>query len=259
MHDLASSFVLGFHGCTSEVAERLVLRQDHFKPSENSYDWLGHGIYFWLEDPLRACEWAQRHVRNDGDGQPAVIGGVIDLGRCLDLTTMAGIEAVQSGYEALKAIFHSGLTSKDVRKAGLDFLLPYFDETGGCMPENEPADEKDGDRLIRRLDCAVINMTCRIHEEKNYPFDTVKGVFSRAGRPSMAQGSWNAPIRRSAYAIRNASGAFFFHLSPTSEKLPKNASHSLPPPEPLFPCSSCSVALEAAGNMRRRGRKPHAA
>ncbi len=181
MHDLASSFVLGFHGCTSEVAERLVLRQDHFRPSENSYDWLGHGIYFWLEDPLRACEWAQRHVRNDGDGQPAVIGGVIDLGRCLDLTTMAGIEAVQSGYEALKAIFHSGLTSKDVRKAGLDFLLPYFDETGGCMPENEPADEKDGDRLIRRLDCAVINMTCRIHEEKDYPFDTVKGVFFEGG------------------------------------------------------------------------------
>ncbi len=35
--------------------------------------------------------------------------------------------------------------------------------------------------LIRRLDCAVINMTCRIMEEDGCPVDTVKGMFTEGG------------------------------------------------------------------------------
>lgn len=181
MHDLASSFVLGFHGCVDDVARKLVLREESFRPSENSYDWLGHGIYFWLEDPRRACAWAQRHVAGTGNGKPAVIGAVINLGRCLDLTTRAGIEAVRSGHEALKAVFESGLTRRNIVVAGLDFLLPYFDDKGGRMPENRPAKPDDGDILIRRLDCAVINMTCNILDEGPHPVDTVKGVFFEGG------------------------------------------------------------------------------
>jgi hypothetical protein len=46
MHELSSSFVLGYHGCDKKVGER-VLAGERLKPSENEYDWLGHGIYFW--------------------------------------------------------------------------------------------------------------------------------------------------------------------------------------------------------------------
>ena len=157
MHDLASCFVLGFHGCDLDVARRLVLREDHFRRSENSYDWLGHGIYFWLENPVRACEWAQRSAEHGRIQRPAVVGAVIDLGNCLDLTTSAGIEMVRAGYEALKQVHEA---------------------RGQPLPENQRRDEKDDDRLIRRLDCAVINMTCRLLEDKGTPVDTVKGMFT---------------------------------------------------------------------------------
>jgi hypothetical protein len=46
MHRLASTFVLGYHGCDRVVGERL-LRGTPFRPSDNEYDWLGPGIYFF--------------------------------------------------------------------------------------------------------------------------------------------------------------------------------------------------------------------
>lgn len=58
MHSLSTSFVLGYHGCDASVGERL-LRNSPFKNSENSYDWLGHGIYFWESNPDRALDWAR--------------------------------------------------------------------------------------------------------------------------------------------------------------------------------------------------------
>ena len=39
MHRLASSFVLGYHGCDQSVAAQLVQGAD-FKPSDHDYDWL---------------------------------------------------------------------------------------------------------------------------------------------------------------------------------------------------------------------------
>ena len=58
--------VLGFHGCDQSVAEKVLnSSEEHLIPSENDYDWLGDGIYFWLNDPQRAYEWAcQTNQRN---------------------------------------------------------------------------------------------------------------------------------------------------------------------------------------------------
>jgi len=81
---------LGFHGCDRSVAAAVISRKKALKPSRNSYDWLGEGIYFWENNPRRALEFAvqsqarlrrgQRAVKN-----PAVIGAVIDLGYCMNL------------------------------------------------------------------------------------------------------------------------------------------------------------------------------
>lgn len=35
----------------------------HLEPSDNPWDWLGKGIYFWEADPIRGYEWASTHCK----------------------------------------------------------------------------------------------------------------------------------------------------------------------------------------------------
>ena len=59
IYQRSPQMVLGFHGCDRAVAAKILQsRSEHLKASKNSYDWLGTGIYFWLNDPQRAYEWA---------------------------------------------------------------------------------------------------------------------------------------------------------------------------------------------------------
>ncbi|MGN0547559.1 MAG: hypothetical protein ACI4I3_09515 [Acutalibacteraceae bacterium] len=153
--------VLGFHGCDRSVAEEVLNSQNkHLKASKNTYDWLGHGIYFWLNDPKRAYEWAcQTQKRKPTQiKEPYVIGAVIDLGMCLNFCERQSVLLLQKAYEDLKAA---------------------FDKMGISL--NEEFKNKDPDiggfNLIRPLDCAVIN---RVHElvgEKDIFYDTVYGYF----------------------------------------------------------------------------------
>jgi len=164
MHRLTSAFVLGYHGCKSSVADKLIARTEGFRPSENTFDWLGHGVYFWLENPKRACEWARKQAARpewiEAGEHPAVVGAVIELGLCLDLTTTSGIEEIQMAHEVLKAV-----------------TAPR----GRPMPVNTHK-SRDGDILIRRLDCAVINLVHHIRNKSSAPaIDTVKGVFPEGG------------------------------------------------------------------------------
>jgi len=123
----------------------------------NNFDWLGEGIYFWEANPTRGLEFAREAMTRNGSKikDPYVVGAVIDLGACLDLTTSFGVSAVCRGYESLRA---------------------SFNETQKPLPQNTP------DQLRRYLDCAVIN---RVHaifaENKLPPFDTVRGVFTEGG------------------------------------------------------------------------------
>jgi hypothetical protein len=77
--------ILGYHGCDPAFADTILsgeLSIDDWKPSTNDYDWLGHGIYFWEYAPERALNWTNRpNVPGGG-----VIGAIIQLGNCLDLT-----------------------------------------------------------------------------------------------------------------------------------------------------------------------------
>jgi hypothetical protein len=137
------------------VAEQ-VLGGVRLTPSKNSYDWLGHGIYFWEANPKRGLEFARELARKPRSSSkvknPAVIGAVIDLGLCLDLTTSAGISMVSAAHRALLEIGQR---------------LP-----GGKLPENS----KDG--LRRALDCAVINTLHDIRADSGQPaVDSVKGIF----------------------------------------------------------------------------------
>ena len=121
MHQLAASFILGYHGCDKAVGER-ILEGELFKQSNNDYDWLGPGIYFWEANPLRGFDFAREAKRRGTSTnirKPFVIGATISLGFCLDLTTAAGVEPVRAAHKSLSKIADLG-SSLSVRT----FFLP---------------------------------------------------------------------------------------------------------------------------------------
>lgn len=176
MHKLSASFILGYHGCDEAVAER-VLQNKAFKLSQNDYDWLGEGVYFWEANPLRGLEFATESANRKSSKikLPAVVGAVIHLGYCLDLTTSRGLQQVKTAHERLRQVFK---------------------EAGEPMPQNQP------DGLRHNLDCAVINYVHRLEaEEKKLPFDTVKGIFIEA--PDLYPGSAFGSKNHIQIAVRN--------------------------------------------------------
>ena len=46
------NLVIAYHGCDESVRDAVVMGQE-LKRSENPYDWLGNGIYFWENDEQR--------------------------------------------------------------------------------------------------------------------------------------------------------------------------------------------------------------
>ncbi|MGE0253765.1 MAG: hypothetical protein AB7N54_13850 [Alphaproteobacteria bacterium] len=155
MHRLSAAFFLGYHGCDSAVANALISGSD-FKPSNNDYDWLGPGIYFWEANPVRGLEFAKELralKRGPAIATPAVVGAVIEPGLCLDLTTSAGIQHVREAHGRLVEIAATA---------------------GYPLPKNSP----DPDKLRRNLDCAVITLLHQVRREAGEPpIDTVRGVF----------------------------------------------------------------------------------
>ncbi len=176
MHQLAASFILGYHGCDQAVGER-ILKGEAFKQSNNDYDWLGPGIYFWEANPLRGLVFAReaKRRRTSNIRKPFVIGAVISLGLCLDLTTTAGVEQVRDAHKSLSE---------------------FAAAAGHTLPDNAP------DGLLRRLDCAVIQMVHTIRADRgDQPIDSVKGVFIE-GEP-IYQGSGFHEKTHVQVAVRN--------------------------------------------------------
>lgn len=153
MYRKLPNLVIGFHGCERKVFQDVVFHGKPMKASNNEYDWLGNGIYFWEQNYQRALEWA---LKRPSIKEPAVIGAVIDLGYCLNLTDTSSSNVLRTGYDLLKA---------RCSLAGID------------MPKNIPS-EKTEDILLRHLDCAVIQ---QIHDYNSAmhgnEYDSVRGIF----------------------------------------------------------------------------------
>ncbi len=124
--------VVGYHGCDVEVAER-VLAGDALKPSQNDFDWLGTGIYFWEYGLDRALQFANDQKIRGKVKTPAVVGALLQLGRCFDLMDTRFTAALSSAH---------------------DPWLTSLNAVGAAIPKNEG---RTDDLLLRRLDCAVIN------------------------------------------------------------------------------------------------------
>jgi len=150
LHQLTTALLLGYHGCDASVADKVV-SGTLFRPSENDFDWLGSGVYFWEANPKRALEFAEEQKKRGKVSTPDVVGAVISLGLCLDLTTKAGLDAVGQAYADYKTI---------------------VDTANEVLPANSK------DLLRRNLDCAVVNYLAQSTEENGLSvFDSVRGVF----------------------------------------------------------------------------------
>lgn len=87
--------------------------------------------------------------------EPFVIGAILDLGNCLDLTTYAGLVVVKEAYESLVQIYNAA---------------------GEQLPVNHP------ERFKHPLDCAVINYLHSFRESQSEAaIDSLKGLFTEGG------------------------------------------------------------------------------
>ena len=158
------AIALGYHGCSKEAAQEL-LSGSPFLFSDKPYDWLGAGAYFWKNDVLRAYQWALERRRES----PCVVGAVIDLGNCLDLTTQRGVKAVQVAYQSYV----------DLQRI-----------SGQPVPENQDAKgSRRGDMVLRYLDRAVINHLHNSYaraKRSSVAFGTVRALFPE-GTPLYAK------------------------------------------------------------------------
>jgi ribulose-5-phosphate 4-epimerase/fuculose-1-phosphate aldolase len=60
VYSTRSNLTLGFHGCEKSEQKKLNSDPSYIKASKESFDWLGHGMYFWENNPERALLWAHQ-------------------------------------------------------------------------------------------------------------------------------------------------------------------------------------------------------
>ena len=161
MYSTRSGLILGFHGCDISVANEVATNTKNLRESDNSYDWLGHGIYFWENSPDRAYEFATFLKNNPSKAKtpiktPAVIGAVLEIGSCFDLLDYGMLQILKSGYNVFKSI---------------------LEKTGRELPINKSVGNSE-DLLLRDLDCAIFETIHKIRKENNdIVYDSVRGVF----------------------------------------------------------------------------------
>jgi hypothetical protein len=151
---VSHSLVVGYHGCDLRVAQQVISLKESLRPSENPWDWLGHGCYFWEDSPARARRWAESESKRPGSKikHPAVVGAIIDLGNCLNLADSEALKQVRVAHEE---------------------YLRICAETGAPVAQNRGLELR-----ARYLDCAVMQSLHQLCEEEGKPaYDTVRGFF----------------------------------------------------------------------------------
>jgi hypothetical protein len=150
--------VVGFHGTTAAVAERLVDGGD-FAPSSKSYEWLGKGIYFWEYAAKQAWWWTRDHKKNP---RPAVVGAMIRLGNCLDLLDPENVRWLRQAHDA---------------------MIKNWRLTKAPIPRNV--------RDRKSLDCAVFDVIYKRSDSAPTPIETSRAVYVPTNRAKRVwPGSW---------------------------------------------------------------------
>ena len=156
--------IIGYHGCDSVVADAALNRKVSLTASSNDYDWLGPGVYFWVDSPERAFEWAlkQSQRKKSKIKNPSIIGAFIYPGLCLNLTDYGARDEVKFAYEAFKST---------------------WSQSGKAWDEFPTNKNKENEVFLQRnLDCAVIKVLHQLREADGIPqYDSVYGAFEEGG------------------------------------------------------------------------------
>lgn len=168
--------VIAYHGCDTAIAER-IFGGESFQKSENNYDWLGAGIYFWEFGADRAWKFAEFQKQLGKVTIPAVVGAIVQLGECFDLMDTRYTTELAEAYDLFKKVKRS---------------------THEPLPRNKG---KTPEKKLRHRDCAVLNFYLQALEERGLAFDTVRCAFVEGPRAFPGSG-----IRRESHiqiAVRN--------------------------------------------------------
>ncbi len=146
--------VIGFHSCDKKVGLTVLNGTEDLKHSTNPWDWLGHGIYFWEQNPERALEYAQENSEGTQFNKtkieiPFVLGAHIELRNCLNLVENQSLKILSEAYTSLEKV-----------------ML----EAGELMPQNKGNN--------KALDCAVIQYIHQSNrDEGKAMYDTIRCAF----------------------------------------------------------------------------------
>lgn len=122
---------------------------------------MGHGRYFWENDPERALNYAKFIKAHPKHGKSAVkkefvLGAVIDLGNCLNLLEANSLDLLKMTYGQFKS---------------------FLADSGEPLPENRALPQGE-ELIVRNLDCAVIEFPHQtLAAAGKDPYDTTRGVF----------------------------------------------------------------------------------
>lgn len=216
MYNVGSNLVLGFHGCDQVVCETLLNNPNRIRISRESFDWLGHGMYFWENNYARAWDWARYKYERGEINSPAVIGAVLDLGYCCDFLSTEHIEMFKDSYKK---------------------LFDLYKASNKVLPKNKNLrEDKHKDKLLREMDCVVIEHMCEdiieqmendltVHGFTKHKLpDSVRGAFLE-GSPAF-EGSGIYEKTHIQIAIRNPNCIKGFFL-PRRERISLNSDRDI--------------------------------
>lgn len=146
--------VIGFHSCDKQLGIAVLNGKENLIPSNNTWDWLGDGIYFWEQNPFRALQYAEQSAAGTQYNKkriktPFVLGAIIELGNCLNLVELESVQILSDAHKKIKALYRAAETP---------------------MPKN--------DNAKRNLDCAVIKAIHESNKEQGKrQYDSVRSAF----------------------------------------------------------------------------------
>jgi hypothetical protein len=146
--------ILGYHSCDRDTGLKVLNGIEPLIPSHNPTDWLGHGTYFWEQDPKRALNYAIEVANGKQWNKkkitaPFVLGAIIELGNCLNLVESQSFAILDEAYKG---------------------LIQVYKLLGEDLPVN--MDNQ------RRLDCAVIQYIHKSRKDDDQlPYETVRSAF----------------------------------------------------------------------------------
>jgi hypothetical protein len=143
--------VYGYHGTSLKAAQGII--EQGFNFSINDYDWLGTGVYFFQDAPLRAYSWATERYPD----APAVIKSKLVLENCLDLLDIGWFPLIRETY---------------------DLFVTAYRKTNIPLPRQNPQRSK-----AHRLDCAFFNyLVGEIIESQGENVGAIRAVFNEGDR-----------------------------------------------------------------------------